>query len=271
MNQVSWRLRTDFNKECHLFVDKLLTDYVVETYVCSCGEYSFIVKHQDQQIDYQCKNCKNVKFYDANFAWSNFSYFIEEHSNMNFTYEYKIKSMQRVIQSLYVIKIPHNIDFISQRVFYDEKPIYTMALTHTGKIEEQYLLQPSKQIRSTIKKNLIDYINNADLFNFPKREDTEITLEIAAFFLQNKHLKEFSFYYWDVIPKIEGKSLYIKEALLYIAGYPKVKSVKKAIYRHYIEQMENRDSFNPIEIETFCATIFDSNIIVKFLDLDTNQ
>ena len=92
-------------------------------------------------------------------------------------------------------------------------------------------------------------------------------MDTAAFFLQNKHLKEFEFYYWSYTPKIKNKNLYINDALMHIANYPKAKSIKKAIYKNYMRQMETHGRFNSIAIEVFCKTIEDSNIAVKLLDL----
>ena len=264
---VSWRLVTKFDDIRHLFSDVIQTDYLVETYICSCGENKFIVKHQDQRIDYQCAKCENVEFYDANYAWSNFTHFMRQHEDTAFTYEYRIKYTWSALESLYIIKIPYSIDFVSQRVFYGEKSIYTLALTQGGKIEKSYIQQVKSHIITTINKNLVDEINNTDAFEFLKRKDKKITLDEAAFFFKNKHLKEFEFYLWDSAPKITNKNLYVNDALMYVADYPKVKSIKKAIYKNYMRQMETNGRFSSIAIEVFCKTIDDSNIVVKLLDL----
>ena len=264
---VSWRLVTKFDDMHHLFSDVIQTDYFVETYICSCGDTQFIVKHKDQKIDYQCAKCENVKFYDANLAWNNFTYFMQQHEDIEFAYEYRIKYMYSTLESLYVIKIPYSIDFISQEVFYGEKPIYTLAITEDGKIEKSYVQQLENRVIATINKNLLDEVNDIDSFECPKPKNKKITLEIAAFFLKNRHLKEFEFYYWDSAPKKTNKHLYVNDALMYIADYPKAKSIKKAIYKNYLRQMQDRGRFNSIAIEVFCKTINDSNIVVKLLDL----
>jgi len=264
---VSWRLVSKFDDVHHLFSDVIQTDYLVETYICSCGENKFIIKHKGQKIDYQCVKCGNVNFYDANFAWNNFTYFMQQHEDIEFAYEYRIKYMYSTLESLYVIKIPYSIDFISQEVFYGEKPIYTLAITEDGKIEKSYVQQLENRVIATINKNLLDEVNDIDSFECPKPKNKKITLEIAAFFLKNRHLKEFEFYYWDSAPKITNKHLYVNDAIMYIADYPKAKSIKKAIYKNYMQQMQDRGRFNSIAIEVFCKTINDSNIVVKLLDL----
>lgn len=114
---------------------------------------------------------------------------------------------------------------------------------------------------------MVDEVNDTDSFEFPKPKDKKITLEIAAFFFKNRHLKEFEFYYWDSLPRIINRDLYIDDALMHVTDYPKAKSVKKAIYRDYIQQMEHRGRFNSIAIEVFCRTIKDNNIVVKLLEL----
>ena len=47
---IAWKLTTDFNEQRHLFYQKIETDYVIESYICTCGHTDFIIKHQKQNL-----------------------------------------------------------------------------------------------------------------------------------------------------------------------------------------------------------------------------
>jgi len=267
MNQLAWRLTTDFNKEKHLFTDTLTLDYFVETYVCSCGYTKFILIYRNQEIDHICERCENMKFYNANLAWSNFAYFMEQELDTEFEYEYKVEYTDNVVSSCYGIRIPTKIDFISQKVIYDMKAVYTVTLNQEGELKRDYLLQPPKKDKAQVEENLLYHINNCNLFDIPRHPKKKITFDTATFFLKNRQLKEFAFYYWEYIPKIDQKELYVNDALIYLANYPKEKSIKKALYHNYTQQMDQYSKFNAIAIEVFCKTMNDTNIIVKLLNL----
>jgi len=269
MNQLAWRLTTDFNKVKHLFTGELTLDYFVETYVCSCGYTKFILKYRNQEIDYMCERCENMRFYNANLAWSNFAYFVEQEFDTEFEYEYKVEYTDKAVSSCYGIRIPTKIDFISQKVIYGMKAVYSVTLTQEGKLKRDYLLQLSEQDKAKIEENLLHHINNLNTFDIPKHPEKKINFDIAAFFLENRQLKDFAFYYWEYTPKMEQKELFVNDALMHLANYPKEKSIKKALYHNYTQQMDQYGKFNAIAIEVFCKTMKDINIIVKLLNLES--
>lgn len=51
---IAWRLRTEFDKHNHLFLGKVDTGYVVDTYICTCGHTKFITKYPEQRLSYVC-------------------------------------------------------------------------------------------------------------------------------------------------------------------------------------------------------------------------
>ena len=52
---IAWKLTTDFDKQRHLFFEKIKTDYIVETYICNCGHTNFITTHTEKSLKYICK------------------------------------------------------------------------------------------------------------------------------------------------------------------------------------------------------------------------
>lgn len=264
---IAWKLTTDFNEQRHLFFEKVETDYVVETYMCSCGHKDFIIKHSEQKLDYMCQECENTKFYDANTAWKDIVYFSNYHFDFEFIFEYDMQIMDDKISSIYIIQIPSDIDFSSRKVIFSKKQVCSLVLESDGELTENYLLKFNQEILATLKKNLTQYINNNRCFNIPDSGDKELNLTMASFFLKNKHLKDFDFYYWNKIEEFKAKDISIDGALEMIANYPKEKSVRKAYYKHYIEQLYNHGCFYSSFLEAFCINIKDTNILVRLLNI----
>lgn len=262
---ISWKLSVDFNKQKHLFFQKLHMNYIIETYLCSCGCKEFIIKYPNQKINYTCKKCKNKIFYNANEAYS-FSKYLKQHSS-KLTFQYDIKYSLNTISSSYITYIPTDIDFMANKIIFSKKIVYTITLNKNGTINEIYLIQFPQKIKNILEQNLISFIEKNNIFNIPKH-NSKLTLSKIQFFLKNPHLKECEFYYWSDVNYLKYKNITIKEALAMISNYPKTKSVKKAVYQNYISQMQTYKSYNPLFVKPFCKTIKDTNILVDLLNLD---
>lgn len=265
---IAWKLTTEFDKQRHLFFEKIVTDYVVETYICSCGNIDFITKSAKQKLNYICKECENQKFYDANAAWRNIGHFLYQNLDLDVSYEYDIRSDDTTLDSLYAIQIPKSIDFSRRKVVFAKKPVCTLSLGRDGELKENYSLRFEQKILTQLKGNLTQYINKHGCFNIPRSRGKELTLKMASFFLKNKHLKEFDFYYWSDVERLRRlEDVYIKDALDLISNYPRAKSVKKAVYQNYIKQLNDSDRFDLTFVEVFSKNIQDVNILVKLLKL----
>ena len=265
---IAWKLTTDFNEQRHLFYQKIETDYVIESYICTCGHTDFIIKHQEQDIKFQCRECENMKFYDANSAWRNIEHFLYQNSDLEVSYEYDIQSNNENVSSLYVTQIPNAIDFSSNKIIFSKKPVYSLVLRLDGDLKENYSLEFKQDILSQLKKNLTQYINKNGCFNIPYSKEKELNLAMASFFLKNKHLKDFDFYYWDRIDGINGNEIDVTTALLQISNDREEKSIKKALYENYCNQMGNHGRFHSFFIEAFTKVLKDPNIRVELLSID---
>jgi hypothetical protein len=265
---ISWKLTTDFNEERHLFSNKINTDYIVETYICSCGHKHFITRHAYQNTSYQCSECENTKFYNANHAWENITHFLYQHLDLKISYKYEVQSNDETINSLYLTEIPQHIDFTSQKVFYGKKTVYSLLLSNDGKIKENYSLQFEPKILLQLKENLVQYIVKNNCYGIPTHAIKKLTPKIARFFKENKNFKDYEFYYWEDIPKLDISEMRINDALNHIANYPKAKSVKKALYANYLKQIKDYGSYNSSLIEAWCQTIKDVNILRELLILN---
>ena len=264
---ISWKLSVNFDKQKHLFFEKIKTDYTIEVYICSCGHTDFILRHPSQDIIYKCKECENKNFYNANEAWNRTEYFLSNNKQISLLYNYDIKHDKSVISSRCYIKIPHRIDFLKREVLFDCKPVYAVLLSDAGLLNEEYELEYKDEVFNILKLNLKNYMNVNDCFNIPKHKEKNITLDIAIFFLKHKYLKSFDFLFWNDTSILPKRNITIDEALMYIANYPKAKSIKKAIYQNYLSQIENNKKFNTSFIEIFVKNIIDINILLQLIQL----
>ena len=104
---ISWKLSVNFDKQKHLFFEKIKTDYTIEVYICSCGHTDFILRHPSQDIIYKCKECENKNFYNANEAWNRTEYFLSNNKQISLLCNYDIKHDKSVISSRCYIKIAY--------------------------------------------------------------------------------------------------------------------------------------------------------------------
>ena len=302
---IPWKLTTDFNAQKHLFYNKIKTDYLIETYICDCGNVDFILKHSEQKIEYTCSTCLNDVYYDANLAWKSCSFFINSNPNLDFNFKYKVVLDGDTISSNYAIEIPHEIDFLKKKVIFLDKPLYTFSLSSTGLLDTTYLIklvstnnnddegqiyksilavyhgtdyedydvlnepieESDIEIFDNLKDNLLQYIRFHGCFNTHNERKDNFTLNNIQFFLKNKHLKDFDFYYWNDIEEFKNSDYFIDTALSFLINFRKEKSLKKALGKNYQTQLQENKKFYSHFIKIFLLNIEDINILIKFLKL----
>ena len=268
---VAWKLTTDFDAERHLFFEKIKTDYVVETYVCSCGVTDFITKHPSQQMGYICPGCDNSKFYSANSVWKNIGHFMDQYRDLDLTFMYSVDHTEVSVVSHYYVEVPKAIDYLKKEVYYGQRDVHTYTLKTDGTFVENYLLRFSPTVVTQLKSNMETYLNKHNCFNIPKSKEKILTLKMATFFLKNRNFKDFDFYYWTYIEMIQGKDVDVPSALQIISRYTKTKSVKKAVYQNYVDQFREHGNYDSIFVELFCEVIEDPNILTKLLALNLHE
>ncbi len=272
----SWKLTSDFNSQKHLFFKKVQTDYLIDTFICSCSYVECVVKHPGQVVNYRCPKCENDMFHDANRALGNIENFMDENFFMDLPTEYISRYDDDKISSHYILKVPKSIDFLKKTASYEDQIIYSLTLKSDGELEGDIyeedipaspkLKEPSEQ--AVIAKKLIETLTkqiNIFCYGVPKPKDKELSISQARLFLIYRHLKEFDFYYWEQRHELPARELYIEDALAYIINYRKEKSVKKALYENYARQLEESSEFNSFLIQAFSKNIEDANLVVTFL------
>ena len=264
---IAWKLTVNFDAQRHLFFEKIETGYVTEAYVCQCGQVDFVVKNPTQNVSFQCQQCKNEKFYNANSAWKNIEHFLYQNRDVKFSYEYDVLSDDKHVIARYSTRIPKAVDYVAKKVIFEKKMVYGVALNDRGELKENYLLKFKPEILRTLKKSLTTYLNDHNCLSLPERGDKMMTLSMASFFIKNRELKDFDFYYWDDVTTLSGDEISIEKALKIVSHYPKEKSVKKAVYQNYVDQLRAHGRYYSIFVEAFSKHFSDVNILVKLLHL----
>ncbi len=264
-----WKYTTNFDTQKHLFYKLVDTNYVIETFICKCGNKNFIIKYPHQSINYTCPICKNKNFYDANLAWKNIHHFTYLHKNLKLKYIYDDVYIEKSkIKSRCVISIPNGIDFLEEKVIFSKKEIFSIWLSNDGDIEESYELEYDNEVFLALKNGMEKYLSeNATYLNIPTTQKHKITLDSGAFFLKNKHLKSYEFYYWENT-KLLKDEITINQALQIVSNNRKEKSVKKAVYKNFLDQLDNGIKYNYDFVMFFTKKIKDPNLLVKFLKLE---
>jgi hypothetical protein len=263
---ISWKLITDFDKQNHLFFEKIKMGYVVEVSICTCGFDEFIVKYPEQELNYTCPQCKNEIYHDAHGVWKNLDNFLPKKMHSKLQCQYDIYYNSSHITSRYCMSIPIDVDFLNKKVIWAQKPICSLSITSNGEIIKKHIIKPQKEIYEQLEKRIIQQINK----NNPLRAAHSINevwdLKRVSFILKHKALRGIEFYHWEDI-SIFTKDIDIEGVLAIISNFRKEKSVKKAVYQNYIEQMKGEDMFDDFFIELFTRKIEDPNILVKCLNL----
>jgi hypothetical protein len=288
VDNISWKLAVEFDKQNQLFFKKIETNYKITTFVCSCGTTKFIVSPKYQDIDYICQECENDKFLDANDAnlsiqnllnkysttkeykkdyWTPIEYITTLDIDFDFKTQVIYKDKNTIAQ--YFIKVPCEIDFVSEKVFYKDIALAEYILYGNGTLNWDYSFSVSKDIFEMLNKLLDNYITNNDtLYDIPPYSNRKLNTATASFFLKYKNFKEYEFYHWVNPKRFDIKDITIADALKMTSINRKEKSIKKAIYQNYIYQVQNNNKFYHALISIFCKHIKDPNILVKFIDLD---
>jgi len=268
----SWKLITPLDQQRQLFYDKLSTNYAIDAFICSCGHTEFIIKDPKQTIAYQCAECDNEHFHDANQAWQNYHTFIVGSDDHDLSFEYRISKREDSLGIGYSILLPKSIDLLRNRVEFEYKDIYAISINNRGDTSKEYKTKIDTFIFDKIEKKLVRYVAFYKYFGMAYDKNKKLTLGKILFFLRHRYLKSTEYYYWKEIDALlpdENRSYDITQGIARISNGRKERSVKRAVYAEYLRQMDEEHFFHLGLINTFSRTIEDPNIFVRLLTLSS--
>ena len=217
---------------------------------------NFGLIEQNEEIDYLYFNKSE---YDID----------EFHPQIEF--EYKIIEFEDRIISCYQTKqqIPKKINFTSNNVESSPVQLYALTLFKNGSLPENYSCFYDNKRFSELKNKLNVYLGGKEsVFGYFIPKHDNITLISAQFFLSNINLKEYNFYLWDDLKLLPKSISKIHEALLYLLKGRKEKSIKKALFQNYQNQIDAHGYFKTVLINAILECIDDVNFIVELFNCD---
>ena len=292
MNNISWKLAVDLDIQPQLFFNVVQTNYNIYTYICGCGENQFIIGTKYEDIQYKCTKCKNEIFYDANDANISIYNFLYKYStlkeikvgilyaskfvlelNIDFDFKIGIKHNQKQTSANYYINVPYKIDLLLEKIYYKKIDVYSYSLDHkNGSISEKYNMVYDQQIFNKLANKLEQFISsNIELYTDTELLNKNNLIHKISFFLKYPYFKEYEFYYWNNPKRFNIKNIDIQKALTIVLDFRKEKSIKKAIYKNYIFQINKNKLYYSELLNIFCKKIKDPNLLLKYIDLDINM
>lgn len=294
---LSWKHTTDINTTRTLFSKEVLP-YTIESYICSCSHQEIIIRsnYQDSE-EYICKVCENENFLDSNYFFGNTAWYdpIEDIFSYEIlqNFDISLSKTKNHFLATVVLDIPNSIELSCDEIGFLSKEIFQISIDELGEIKEElfanfnldrfkgedlYCFDDAISQDTFINKHplLVNYktkilenIVKNRYFKFSDDINKKIrTMEHIGYFVKYSHLREFDFYYWknvDLLP--QNENLTVNDALNYVINNRKEKSLKKAVFAHYKEEMiENRYYF----LYPFCVSkyIQDVNIATRLLKLN---
>ncbi len=264
---IPWKITVPFDEQNHLFYQTVQTDYSIDGYICSCGEQKLILRHHNQEEQFVCELCGNEIFYDAIYALDHVEHFSFVHFEVNLYKSYEIKVSDDGLAAYCMITLPCNIDYAREKIIYTQRSIYSLSFDDSGNLVEKYALPKHDQMFTILENLILERVLELNTLDVHIPKEIKLSLQMISYFLTYKRLKVFDFYYWADIEILQDKNITIEDALTQISNYRREKSVKKAVYHNYLNQLVEHKKFYWQYIDLFTKHIKDVNIVCRLINL----
>jgi len=296
LKNLPWHLILNINNIRTIFQEQILP-YEVECYICSCGKNEIFIKNSFTKLEeYECNECGNIEFYKTSDYQKNVTWY-EDITNI-FPEDFLLSLDQQTLfneeekhfSSNINIYIPSSIDLASNKISDDKKTIFQISIDKYGflvqktnvnfnlnsllskneewnaeGIEESELIN-RHTILINYKKKILNKLKQLTKSNLLKKT---ISIEQFSFFLKNDYVLDLDFFYWKNIDFLDYKeNLKIDDALDFIGNYRSEKTLKKAIYIDYRNQMRKFNTYDYRYIYSVACCIKDANIAIRMLEFD---
>lgn len=208
----------------------------------------------------------------------------------NFTYEVTNDSSRDTTLFSFSLSIPNTIELASEKVVYSTKKLYEIAIGFQGSYKSvdycniqdeeseddwRYLygniIRRPKVIVESIEKKFLKFAMDSLIpKNFVYKQCKN--LKEIAFFRTYPHLKNYDFLGWSDVEFLPSDTnLSIESALEYIGCGRGEKSLKKALFQNYKNQLKHTEKYRFLYIHLVCKYISDPNIAIKMIELDFDE
>lgn len=269
----SWVLETKLKTHNNLFLnDELADEYLVRAYACKCG-HDEIVTGDEVNKNYICTSCNNDIFINTDDIYPDMESFVENtyynrKINIKFNVSYEIGIYKNKVQAIAKIKIPTKIDFIKSKIIKEE--VVVVGMPYQERVEK-IVRSPFSSILTKLQKLALDKKLFEPFIELKLSRSDRINKKQFSFVLNHYNLRDLKFMKWTSTDYLTEESYTIETALEKIANEKKAKSVKKAIFENYENQMKHTKKFNPNFLNVVTLKIADVNHIVTLLKLENTH
>ena len=301
MNNLSWYLTLNINNLKTLFSQENLP-YEVDCYLCSCSHKEIIMKNRNDILDeFECKNCQNKLFYNANKYHSNSLWYQQLNSILDNEFLSNIEAEiiideENNLKSFIGLKIPISIDLASEEIIYTTKKIFEVEINKSGNIKdnlfvnlhfeelksyrekrdeayfnvhiEENILINRHHLVKIFKNRILEKLKTFYLFEKINHFEKIISFEEVAFFYSHSFILDYEFYYWKNIELLPTHNMNLLNGLQFILNYRKEKSLKKAVFLDYKKQLEENKAYYFTYVYCITRLIKDVNIAKRMIELD---
>lgn len=177
------------------------------------------------------------------------------------------------------IDVPSSFDFGTSKVNYSKKSIYKLSTHKNSKIDFLYELPLEffdNNIEQIFQEQSIKYAKDNNIFNITSIKDFESLLFFEwSYFLEYPFLKErILFKHKNAIEVMYNNYNFsmddftLEKLLKNVLLSREQKSIKKAVYKNWQNQLCYNDSYTSFFVMAFCETIEDVNILRRLIELD---
>lgn len=269
----SWVLETKLKTHNNLFLnDELADEYLVRAYACKCG-HDEIVTGDEVNKNYFCTSCNNDIFINTDDIYPDMESFVENtyynrRINLKFNVSYEVGIYKNKVQAIAKIKIPTKIDFIKSKIIKEE--VVVVGIPYQERVEK-IVRSPFSSILTKLQKLALDKKLFEPFIELKLSRSDKIKRKQFPFILNHYNLKDLKFMKWTNTDYLTEESYTIETALEKISNGKSTKSVKKAIFKNYENQMKYNKKFNPNFLNLVTSKIDDVNHIVTLLKLEINH
>ncbi len=278
----------------------------VHHFFCHCGQHDMldeieiedeydVIEFKREEIDFStipnlyypdnsCTRCGNERYLDRD------ALLFEKNTRYwsRIAWEYREKATDKSWSVWATLKVPE-YDRLLKRFYMKNISLLELRLMHNGveksssdvnnflkkemQLGEKYV-QLELYLKKRLESQMLSFVQETPskeiawlVKEFPELSPVKRQKEMLGFFLNHKQIGFIEIFFWkrrELIVPYASRTL--EETLAYVLNHRREKSLRKAHYASYEEQMKD-GGYNPLVEYVFSRTIDDPNHLLKLLQL----
>jgi hypothetical protein len=260
---------------CRNLFEKEETGFYVQAFVCKCGHAEiFVINESNKIASYVCPVCENTQFFTLERLTNRYGDLL-----VNIENDAELSIDQGVASAKVYLDVPKSIDLSANRVVFEKRLVYEIQIELHGGAERHIdMYKVSPDVMQVTHMALLRYIythylrhklKNSSLLAEKMTTSSQVR-KTVKFFLQYPLFENAVFLFWHMDEALYHNITEPKDPenfLAFIRNHRSEKSIKKSLYRRYIEALEH-GKFDPLTPYIICHFFTDANHICRLLDAD---